>query len=475
MTEIKCPIREAALISGVEPALITSQSAVKYAEMDQLVAATASALAGRGIQEGERVALCMSNRWEFAVLYFALLRIGAVSCPLSTRLPPRGLFDQIEALGCVALITEDGEADDVLPDSVQVISASQTVVMFSPNPDIQVKRKLTIQQPATIVCTSGSSGPSKAVLHTLGNHYYSALGANQNLHLRSHDTWLLSLPLYHVGGLGILFRCFQVGAAVHFMDEGEDLLAAMERCRPSHVSVVATQLHRLMRSQEGDWDAARNPRVILLGGGPTPEPLLDEALRRHWPVYQTYGLTEMSSQITAVPEVCPPNARRTAGQLLRHRELRLAPDGEILVRGRTRFAGYVSRAGLKEPFDDEGWFATGDLGEFDAANCLIVRGRKDNQFISGGENIQPEEIEAVLTSAPGVEAALVVPVKNEEFGQRPVAYVKAETLDGLEAYVSERLPGFKVPDTFYPWPEDAAIGIKPSRAAFRRLAQRGTG
>jgi O-succinylbenzoic acid--CoA ligase len=148
-----------------------------------------------------------------------------------------------------------------------------------------------------------------------------------------------------------------------------------------------------------------------------------------------------------------------------------------MVRGETLFAGYVEGEGLDRTLDAEGWFHTGDLGELDGEGNLHVWGRLDNLFISGGENIQPEEIEAALERIDGVERAIVVPVPDSEFGERPAAFVQMtddEPDPGrLIGALEEALPRFKVPVAFYGWHDDTDAGsMKPDRALFRRLALR---
>ena len=149
-------------------------------------------------------------------------------------------------------------------------------------------------------------------------------------------------------------------------------------------------------------------------------------------------------------------------------------EGEILVQGATLFQGYLEGDAVQQPFGANGWFHTGDLGWIDADGFLHVRGRMDNMFISGGENIQPEEIEAALSALPGVSQAVVVPVADDEFGQRPIAFVRgtdeALPLETLADQLEDLLPRFKIPHSYYPWPA-IAEGMKVSRAAFRRHAE----
>ena len=232
--------------------------------------------------------------------------------------------------------------------------------------------------------------------------------------------------------------------------------------------MVSTQLLRLLRE---DTELA-GLKAVLMGGGPVSASLVDEALSRGLPIHTSYGLTEMASQVTTTPPGASLEALRTAGRVLPEREVSISQDGEILVRGETLFAGYVEDETLDLPLDTNGWFHTGDLGELDENGYLRVLGRQDNLFISGGENIQPEEIEEALSAPPGVEAAVVVPVDDPEFGQRPVAFVRMKggsTVD-LAPGLEKVLPRFKIPVAFYAWPEERG-GMKVDRASFRDRAR----
>lgn len=479
MATIKCPLSEAAVISREEPGLITSEGVMNYAEVDQVVEATRGALLAEGIGPGSRVAICMENDWRAVVLVPALWRIGAMVCPVDPGLPELTLSDRIDQMQCGVVLTLDGGIPCALAGDVACFAADRIVCQFSPVDEIPQLVPLSLQAPASMVWTSGTGGAPRVVVHSLANHYYGALGANRNLPVRSHESWLVSLPVHHVSGLALIYRCFLGGAAIIVPEPAEPLEEALEKYDPTHVSLVATQLRRLMDAlPEGPEDLAL--KVILLGGGPAPAGLLEEAAAAGWPVYTTYGLTEMTSQVATLPRVYMEEKRGSAGPCLRHRELCIGPGGEILVRGQTRFLGYWHEGALVEPFDASGWYATGDLGELDEDGYLWVRGRKDNLFVSGGENIQPEEIEGYLKSLPSVADAVVVPVPNREYGHRPVAFVKLRgghfDKDEVTAELEERLPRYKIPDAWHPWPEDLEEeGLKLNRHAFTERAAEAAG
>jgi O-succinylbenzoic acid--CoA ligase len=423
------------------------------------------------LEPGSRVALHLPKDELYVALVLALIRAGHVACPVSDRLPLQGVTQILGKAACSVLISEDGE---VLKATDPGLFMLEPAAMLEEGPrsasDCSEPAYIPHERTATIIFTSGSTSTPKAALHTFGNHYHSALGSNANITLRPGDRWLHSLPLYHVGGISILFRCLLAGATVALPQPGTSPGESIASLGATHVSLVSTQLSRLLR-ESADIGGLQ---AVLMGGGPVPPSLVDEALARGLPLHTSYGLTEMASQVTTTPPGALPEQLHTAGRPLPKREVSISESGEILVRGETLFAGYVEGEELDRPLDAEGWFHTGDLGELDESGYLRVGGRMDNLFISGGENVQPEEIEEALCCLEGIDEAVVVPVPDEEFGARPVAFVRASGREAeeLAQELEPVLPRFKIPISFYPWPKEARGGMKVDRAALGKRAQR---
>ncbi|MGH3145297.1 MAG: o-succinylbenzoate--CoA ligase [Rubrobacter sp.] len=470
LPSVPCPLHAAALTSPETPAVLGATGAISYAELDRRVSVAAYRLGELGLGAGRRTALYLPKDESYLVLLLALVRAGGVACPLSTRIPPESIVPLLRRAACSALVSDDERAIEVA-ESVRKLEPETLVESMQDSSRLPETRKIPLDRPSTIVFTSGSTGVPKAALHTFGNHYYSALGSNANIALSRGDRWLHSLPLYHVGGLSILFRCLLAGATVALPQPGRSPGDAIAALGATHVSLVPTQLLRLLRE-----DAALDGvRAILLGGGPIPAYLVDEALARGLPIHTSYGLTEMASQVTTTPQGAAPEELSTAGRVLPHRGVIVSGRGEILVRGETLFAGYVEGEVVDRPLDACGWFHTGDLGDLDEGGYLRVRGREDNTFFSGGENVQPEEIEEALCRIEGVEEAVVVPVEDEEFGQRPVAFVRVAggtpEPEALSRALGASLARFKIPVSFHAWPDDAR-GMKVDRTAFGERARR---
>jgi len=435
-------------------------SPVRYAG----TAATAGRLAGVlkkrwNVCEGDRVALLTPTTPELPALWFALFRIGAVVCPINLRLPVAAVRERLDLLNPAMVV---GGAEG--PALADICAAAEG------GGALDERARLDPNRPATVVFTSGSSGRPKAVVHTLGNHLRSAEASNAHAPLGEEDRWLLSLPLYHVGGLAVLFRCVLAGASVVLPGSDAEPTGTIQSRGVTHLSLVPTQLQRLLAAGISGSDVPSLKR-ILLGGGPIPRDLVRCALRRDLPVAASYGMTETASQVAAVPPDADSGvACDTDGTVLPHSEIRISEKGEIQVRGGSVSPGVWRRGRVQSFTDDDGWLSTGDRGRLEEHGGLVVEGRCDRMFISGGENIQPEEIERELSRIIG-GGAVVVPVEDEVFGMRPAAWVDAPVTDGnvdaWRAALRSRLPGYMIPVRFRRFPEERT-GLKPDLEQLRR-------
>ncbi|MFB6249172.1 MAG: o-succinylbenzoate--CoA ligase [Salinibacter sp.] len=457
-------------------ALLAPSGTWTYAALDGVISQGHRALHSIGIGAGVRVGVHRPRTAETVALLWALWRVGAVAVPLSTRLPPAEVGRHARHAGCDHLVTGDAAVAESAPDVVAVHAPDTFHGGKTSSGDaggVGSAGGRPLDRPATILYTSGSTGTPKAVLHTWAQHVYSAKGANANMPLGAGDRWVLSLPLYHVGGLAVLLRCALAGAAVVVASPEAALPGTLRHRSATHASMVATQFRRVLDATEGPPPPSL--RGVLLGGGPIPGPLLDRGRARGWPIHTSYGCTEMGSQVTTTAPGAPRSALATAGRRLPHRRLRVE-DGQILVAGRPLCEGYVTAEGLVDPRTEDGWYATGDRGRLDAQGRLHVLGRVDRMFISGGENIQPEEIEKALEQVSGVERAVVVPVTDTEYGARPVAYVDGSAPgpdEALRRALGAVLPSFKIPDAFHPLPPPDGPGpLKIDRDRLRRRAHK---
>jgi O-succinylbenzoic acid--CoA ligase len=471
-------LEEASERFGEHELIVTSDCRLTYNQINQYVSGTVRRLREQGIEEGDRIAIISPNNLAYVILLLAFWRMGVIAVPMSMRWPQKQILENLRPIGTPGIITTKEPAPFQTIQKVQHLFLEDLIPLqsntsYKGNSEYD---KSWQDRDATIIFTSGSSGKPKAVLHTLGNHLFSALGSNRNIPVGQGDRWLLSLPLYHVGGLAIIFRIILGGGALVIPVPGFSLEENIGELQVTHVSMVSTQLYRLLK----DWGNKvylRRLKTVLTGGSPIPDHLIREGTKRGIPIFKSYGSTELASQVTTTHPNDPLEKLFTSGKLLDYRSMQIAEDGEILLRGETLFRGYVEENRIVKAVDEEGWFHSGDIGFLDECGYLHITGRKDNMFVSGGENIQPEEIEENLTRIEGIKEAIVVPVKHEEFGFRPAAFLKMAhdyqlQLKLIQKWLEETLPRFKIPVHFFTWPKEwNHSSFKPDRKALKEIAE----
>ena len=311
---------------------------------------------------------------------------------------------------------------------------------------------------AAVLATSGTSGTPKVVELGADAVRWSALATSRALAAGPGDRWLCCLPLHRVAGLAVVARAWHTGLPVEVHERFDPAAVGAAAGRATLVSLVPAMLRRLLAA--GD-EAARFRRV-LLGGGPSPADLVAEAARRRVGLVRTYGLTETFGGMVH------------DGHPIDGAEVRIDgdPEGEVLVRGPMLFRRYRGDPGRTAAALRDGWLVTGDLGRLGPGGRLTVLGRADDLVISGGVNVHPDEVEAVLATHPGVAEAAVAGRPDPEWGQRVTAFVvprdpaSPPTLAELRAFTRERLVAAKSPRELVLVP---ALPRSPSGKLLRRL------
>jgi O-succinylbenzoic acid--CoA ligase len=299
---------------------------------------------------------------------------------------------------------------------------------------------------AAILYTSGTTGTPRAAVLTRAALRAAAQGSESNLGWQPDDCWLLCMPIAHVGGLSIITRCLAARRCVA-LAPGFDAAAFpgwIAQQRATLVSLVPTMLARVLDANPG-WTCPPGLRAVLLGGAPASPVLLRRAAERRLPLVVCYGLTETCAQVSATPyERRHDPAALGVGRPLAGTELRIV-DGHIEVRGHALMAGYWN----EPPLPAGAWFATGDLGEIDAAGCLHIHARRTDLIVTGGENVYPVEVERALEAVPGIAAAGVFGLPDETWGQTVAAVLVAAgappTAAVLEHYIATHLAPHKRP------------------------------
>lgn len=455
-----------------------------FRDLDREVNALARRLTSAEVERDVRVAVLATNRPEFVFAVHALARLGAILVPLNTRLSVAEMDWQMRDVRARVLLV----TDDLLPQALQLtathddvrclrlsragstvsiegelapaVPEGSEVVWTLPEGHPQ-NAALALDAIQAIMYTSGTTGMPKGALLTFGMQWWNATASALNLGILPDDCWLVCLPLYHVSGLTALMKSVIYGMRIVLQErfEPEAVNRAIHERGVTMISVVAASLRRMLESlPDGDGFAA-SLRCVLLGGGPAPLPLLEDCAARNVPVVQTYGLTESCSQAVTL---APHDAIRklgSAGRPLLPVHLRVEQGGtavgpniagEICLRGPTITPGYADQPEATAAAFHDGWFATGDIGYLDEEGYLYVLDRRTDLIVSGGENVYPAEIEAVLIAHPNVAEAGVCGIADERWGQVPVGFVTLRSGSAvpereLIAFASTRLARYKAP------------------------------
>ncbi|MBX3032277.1 MAG: AMP-binding protein, partial [Chloroflexi bacterium] len=413
-------------------ALVTTSDRRTWAELRREAMAVAAGLARHGVTSGARVGVLATPGASVAAIH-AIRVAGGVLVPLDARLGEPELRDRIQRAGRTLLLHDAPHAD-----VASSLATSRTGITSLDLATAGVSEGAAELPPldtaalAALVPTSGTTTRARLVRLDHAALLASADAWNGWLGATSADPWLAAMPLTHVAGLGMVLRAARTGACLHVHDRfdveriGETLATAGIR----FLSVVPTQLRRVL-------DAGVMPgptlRALLLGGAPIPHDLVTRALDAGWPVVATYGLTEAASAVTALPVAEARDGAGSSGRPLPAMQVRIvAPDGSqaptstdgaIEVSGPSVMAGYEDDPVATSAALHDGWLRTGDIGRLDVEGRLWVLDRRDDLIVSGGENVSPAAVEAVIADHEGVDDAGVVGWPDPRWGARPAAAV----------------------------------------------------
>jgi O-succinylbenzoic acid--CoA ligase len=435
-------------------ALIEGRSRLTYANLAEQAARRAAILAAHGVRPGNRVVVQVHTDLQSAIWLHAIIWLGAAAVPVEPKLPPGRMRLLIKQLRPAASIMPEADALRIgaSKDESRGENGHACPFIDADQPPAQHVEALAPAayapaRCATIMLTSGSSSAPKAVPLTLDNHRTSTLAIARRIGMTGADQWLLCLPLEHIGGLAILIRSVICGSAVHLHPRFEPaaVLDDLAENPVTLASMVPAMLQRILERQAGP--ASSKLRALLIGGAPAAPWLLRHARNLGWPVLPTWGMTEACSQLATM---APDEAARidfaehpgTVGRPLSGVEVRTASSGILQVRGPMLFSGYLGSAGEPDHGPDaEGWFSTGDIGEFVPEGDLRIAGRADEVIISGGVNVNLEAVRQRLGECPQVHDIVLVALEDARWGQRIGAVVQPRDPSAdagqLQAFVAD--------------------------------------
>ncbi|MCK6510377.1 o-succinylbenzoate--CoA ligase [Myxococcota bacterium] len=449
-----------------------------YTTLSHRMSQLAALLKGQGVGQGDRVAVLLPNCAEMIEVLFACAQIGAIYVPLNWRLGEDELAYILRDCTPRSLIyagrwTERARSLAGRMEQAPVLTeVAETLEGSAYEAALRGEGESPLGDPVgggdddlMIIYTSGTTGNPKGVVLTHSNVFWQTING-WSLGVSPDTVCLVLLPLFHVGGLnGSVTPMLHVGATVILQQKFDAgaVLASIEKDRVTGVVGVPT-IFRLMadhpRFAETNFGSCQ---VLLSGGAPLSESLIQLYHARGLEFRQGYGLTEAAPGVTGMgPGECLRKAG-SAGRQILYTEVKVVDDdgnalptgesGEIVVRGPNVMKGYWNLPEETAKTIRKGWLHTGDIGRFDEEGFLTIVDRKKDMIISGGENIYPAEIEKLLAGHPDVAMASVVGQSEERWGEVPVAVIvprtEGLTSEALHAFLDVRLARYKMPKHYH--------------------------
>ncbi|MCH1625435.1 o-succinylbenzoate--CoA ligase [Fredinandcohnia quinoae] len=461
-TEIPNWLEQRAFLTPDRIAIKTETKEITFLQLHNHALKKANQLTYAGVKKNDVVAILMKNSIEMIEVIHALKYIGVITVLLNTKLSNQEIEWQLIDSKTNMLITEASFHEKTIHFDKNRLFIEDMPSL--PEKAFEVEKTFSIEKTDTIMYTSGTTGQPKGVMQSYGNHWWSAIGSSLNLGLHQDDRWLAIVPFFHISGLSILYKSviYGITAVIHEGFDAKKANDAIMKYGVTIVSVVSVTLTRMIEELAGRT-YPKSFRCALLGGGPAPKPLLEACIEHQIPVFQTYGMTETASQVVTLSPEYSISKLGSAGKPLFPVQIKIERDGiiaepnesgEIVVKGPNVSIGYFNRPDATSEAIKDGWLYTGDIGYVDDEGFLFVQDRRSDLIISGGENVYPAEIEAILLSHPHITEAGVTGVEDKQWGQVPIAFIKlAEegilNTDDVIYFCEGKLARYKIPKSIY--------------------------
>jgi acyl-CoA synthetase (AMP-forming)/AMP-acid ligase II len=432
-----------------------AQTTLSRAELDAKADAFARGLLARGLKRGDRIAILSANRPDYVALALGAMRAGIVPAPVNFKFPKRTIADVVADSGARVVFCDAARRDQV-PDGVEAVDFDSPALASWLDPGPFEPIAPAPDEPGLTLYTSGSTGRPKGVLLSHASHLWVIRTriADDNL---AGERMLVAAPLYHMNALANVLLACASGATVVLLPQfqAKAYIEGIDRLRCTWATAVPPMIAMMLREKEALAGAdLSSVRVVRMGSAPVNDTLAAQirALLPNARIINAYGTTEGG------PVVFSDRGGAPSGSVGRPHpgvEVRLVggatPEtGVLQMKSPAIMLGYHNRPDVRSPITEDGFYDTGDVFRRDEDGFYFFVGRVDDMFVSGGENIFPGEVEAVLESHPDVMQASVVPVDDEIKGQKPVAFVvrrPGSTVDEqtLKAFVLDNAPAYAHP------------------------------
>ena len=417
-----------------------------YLDIAEMVQTYSRSLLRENIQPQDRILIYLPSGVELIEIILACFEIGAVAAPISPKLTEGERNVIIDKIQPKLIITNWNQK---LPDFSSPIPVSCIEELPNASSGCSVIKNDYIYNSddiTAIILTSGTTGIPKAVQLTYGNFEASCNNWNEFLQFQSNDQFLCCLPLHHIGGLAVMLRALMFGFSVNLVStfEAKLVLDTIIKYPVSIISLVPTMLKRIL-DLEGGLKAIKSLRWILLGGGPSPEYLLDLCIKEKLNIVKVYGMSETCSGTVGLKLLDEPQNKLYAGRPFNGAKI-WTENNELYISGPMVMKGYVGEAATN------GHHNSHDLGQVDNGNLVFLDIRRKDLIITGGENVNPLEVEEALLQIEGITDVAVIGVEDVEWGEKVVAYIVNSEFGIQNSEFRMKLKGrisdFKIPKEF---------------------------
>ena len=431
-----------------KPAIISSNQLINYKDLFHQSKSLADNFTKNGIRKSEYIPILIENRIEFIKTVLALWQISAIPVPINTKLLP----EEIKAL------LEDFKFNVLISDINLLINLTENIKLLAPTisstnyPTENEFKYPEMNQEAIVIFTSGSSDRPKGVVHTFNSLKNHIENGNEILKHKKEDRWLASLPFYHIGGFQIITRSLFYGCTIIIPEslKTNDLANAINKFDPTHISLVSFQLDKFI---ENKISPNKSLRISLIGGGFIDDKLMLMANQINWKPYRVYGSSETGSFITAISSDEITRKAYSVGKPLNNITVKISSESEILIRSNSLFSNYLfDDNGTKSKLVD-GYYYSGDLGYLDDENFLYIEAKREDLIITGGENVNPVEVEKVISTLSFIDDVCVFAQQDKIWGQIIVAAIVVNNSEVSEKTIKDKLKqkltGYKIPKKFF--------------------------
>jgi O-succinylbenzoic acid--CoA ligase len=430
-------------------AIIKSNVLISYDKLYNKAQQIASDLSLKGIEKNSYVPLLIEGNLSFIETTIALWLLGSIPVPLNTKLLDDEIFSIINDYDFRILLTDKNISNNRILNKLKVISVHDLNLGSSKS---EIPKLPSQNDEAVVIFTSGSTDRPKGVVHTFSSLFNNIKNSNKILNQRENDRWLASLPFYHIGGFQIICRSLYYGCSIvipHSL-QINNLADAILKQKPTHLSLVSAQLDRLL-NQKVRPD--KSHKISLIGGGFTDDELMTEADQIGWNPFRVYGSSETASMVTAISMKEINNKPQSVGKAFNNIEIKINEDSEILIKSNSLFKCYLDDKNETTIKFKNGFYHTGDLGFIDKDGYLFIEARRNDLIVSGGENINPIEVEKVILQIEGIRDVCIFAKQDKTWGEIVAAAIVLRNLSIDEKKINEilkqRLAGYKIPKKFY--------------------------